>query len=613
MTIEIPSFESVSNKEDVFVSPLPELCVMIKGSTMLKAGRMGRPHFRKFHMSADLKLLQWESPNKGAAESSVAIGDIEEVITGQKTKIFEGNPIPEYEAISFSVIYKQGNTKRSLDIVCKDRVEYDIWTVGLQALINGFDNLDGLRLMSEADLSKADGKLMLELGLFGDRVSVKEDACDIYTWGASPKGVLGHGEETEELFPRVVEALLGRDIRTVACGTEHTLAVSVNGEMFSWGCGRGGKLGLKNILDRYMPLKIGAFENVNITFVSCNELHSASVTESGELYTFGRSGPHLGYTTEDRKQAVPRKVDLSTANKIKAVSCGLEFTIALNSEGELYSFGKNDCGQLGAGHFNDIEEPYLIKHLNGVRISKVSCGSKHVGAVTVNGDVWLWGSNEFGQLGRDKLEAHDIPFEAPSTFWNEEIQDIKCGGSHTVVLSCTGVLYVFGNGQSGQLGVAVNQTSPYITNPCILSMPNNTKVAKVDCGIEHTAAVTESGCLYTWGNGSRGRLGHGDHQDRYVPTLVESLAYKQVQSIACGAYHTAACVIRAWVHDQETKSCMACKQRFTTVRRRHHCRKCGGIFCGTCSQRKCPLLEIGYSEPVRVCDRCYFILTESTL
>ena len=55
---------------------------------------------------------------------------------------------------------------------------------------------------------------------------------------------------------------------------------------------------------------------------------------------------------------------------------------------------------------------------------------------------------------------------------------------------------------------------------------------------------------------------------RPIPTLVESLAYKQVQSIACGAYHTAACVIRAWVHDQETKSCMACKQRFTTVRRR---------------------------------------------
>ena len=52
------------------------------------------------------------------------------------------------------------------------------------------------------------------------------DACDIYTWGSSTKGTLGHGEEEEELVPRVVEALLGRDIRKLACGYEHTLAVS---------------------------------------------------------------------------------------------------------------------------------------------------------------------------------------------------------------------------------------------------------------------------------------------------------------------------------------------------------------------------------------------------
>ncbi len=54
---------------------------------------------------------------------------------------------------------------------------------------------------------------------------VLSDACDIYTWGSSFKGMLGHGEETEEVIPRVVEALLGRDVRKIACGTEHMLAV----------------------------------------------------------------------------------------------------------------------------------------------------------------------------------------------------------------------------------------------------------------------------------------------------------------------------------------------------------------------------------------------------
>ena len=57
-------------------------------------------------------------------------------------------------------------------------------------------------------------------------ISINLDACDIYTWGSSFKGMLGHGEETEEITPRVVEALLGRDVRKISCGTEHMLAVS---------------------------------------------------------------------------------------------------------------------------------------------------------------------------------------------------------------------------------------------------------------------------------------------------------------------------------------------------------------------------------------------------
>ena len=142
------------------------------------------------------------------------------------------------------------------------------------------------------------------------------------------------------------------------------------------------------------------------------------------------------------------------------------------------------------------------------------------------------------------------------------------------------------------------------------------------------------------------------------------MAYKNVQSIACGSHHTAACVIRAWVPDQEAKSCMGCKVKFTAVRRKvwrnvvflfqltrnlsltllagklsskifviyfckntsftlahqlfldsltqHHCRKCGGIFCHTCTSKKFPILEIGYSDPVRVCDRCYNVLSEKS-
>lgn len=187
--------QKVKMKLETIDGPYKEITLMVNGSTMLKAGRLGRPHFRKFQLSPDLKLLQWESPNKDKAETSISIKQIQELVKGQKTKVFEGNPIPEYEAISFSLLYKQGNLLRSLDIVCKDRTEYDFWTVGMEALIIGFDDVDGIgsfsKTMSSEDISSS--KLSLEFGLIGQRISVKEDACDIYTWGASVKGTLGHG------------------------------------------------------------------------------------------------------------------------------------------------------------------------------------------------------------------------------------------------------------------------------------------------------------------------------------------------------------------------------------------------------------------------------------
>lgn len=88
------------------------------------------------------------------------------------------------------------------------------------------------------------------------------------------------------------------------------------------------------------------------------------------------------------------------------------------------------------------------------------------------------------------------------------------------------------------------------------------------------------------------------------------MADKRCQSIACGQTHMAAMVLHGWVPDDEATQCMACKLKFTTIRRRHHCRKCGGIFCGNCSSKKFPLLEAGFSESVRVCDKCYAVLSK---
>lgn len=60
-----------------------------------------------------------------------------------------------------------------------------------------------------------------------------------------------------------------------------------------------------------------------------------------------------------------------------------------------------------------------------------------------------------------------------------------------------------------------------------------------------------------------------------------------------------------WIPDEEAAQCMACTQTFTTFRRRHHCRNCGGVFCGVCSNSQAPLPKFGLNKAVRVCRNCY--------
>lgn len=96
---------------------------------------------------------------------------------------------------------------------------------------------------------------------------------------------------------------------------------------------------------------------------------------------------------------------------------------------------------------------------------------------------------------------------------------------------------------------------------------------------------------------------------RSQPVEVEALAGKQCRLAVCGKDHMACTVIHGWVPDEEAAACMACKKNFTTIRRRHHCRQCGGLYCGMCSSKRFPLLDRGFSDPVRVCDKCHHELS----
>ena len=85
----------------------------------------------------------------------------------------------------------------------------------------------------------------------------QDDSCDVYTWGRGWRGMLGHGEETDELEPKILDPLLTKDITQLALSRTFSVALSSQGEVFSWGSGKYGRLGHGNLRDRFLPLMIG--------------------------------------------------------------------------------------------------------------------------------------------------------------------------------------------------------------------------------------------------------------------------------------------------------------------------------------------------------------------
>merc|ERR1712169_105093 len=166
---------------------------------------------------------------------------------------------------------------------------------------------------------------------------------------------------------------------------------------------------------------------------------------------------------------------------------------------------------------------------------------------------------------------------------------ISCGDFHTAVLTDAGGIYTWGEGHYGQLGHG--DKIPQYTKPFkIGNVFEKLRMVQLACGANHTAAITDSGQLYTWGYAVNGRLGHGDEEDQKIPKIVAPMQGKQVRQIACGGCHSTCTVIHGWIPDDESDQCMACKRVFTFVNRRHHCRNCGGLFCGSCTTKRFPLL-----------------------
>eukprot|EP00850_Spirogloea_muscicola_P021744 SM000260S09940 [mRNA] locus=s260:142979:146147:+ [translate_table: standard] len=316
---------------------------------------------------------------------------------------------------------------------------------------------------------------------------------DLWVWGDNRQGQLGLGTSSGRLahVPQRLEALAGAGVVGVACGASHALAVLASGEVYAWGAGASGQLGLgtpplfqrlAGSTSERLPRLLRTLQGVKVA--SFPSLHILMERDA------------------DR--------DLGLPVQVTSVAAGHMHSACTSEAGELFTFGGNRFGQLGIGTERDVPQPVLIDGLRGVE--GVACGGYHTAALAGSGDLFVWGGNEGGclGLGRNVLANVLVPtrIEADTVKQLTMVQ-VACGWKHTAAVSANGILFTWGWGGApgaavgsgdsggGQLGLDNDFDQPVPAQVALLAtssiggaQPQRVlPVLQVSCGFNHTAAV----------------------------------------------------------------------------------------------------------------------------
>ncbi|XP_075057981.1 putative E3 ubiquitin-protein ligase HERC6 isoform X2 [Mixophyes fleayi] len=323
----------------------------------------------------------------------------------------------------------------------------------------------------------------------------------MYCWGNNRFGHLGLADkEQEDVHFKENDYFHGKPgVQKVTCGGEHSLFLLDDGNVLSCGQNLCGQLGRKSDISSLE--QIHALEAQTIVDVGCGSNHSVAICNEGNIFTWGEGiQGQLGSGQILQQTPIPRKITGLSDIKIIQISCGHYHTVALSDDSSVFSWGKNDVGQLGLGkQITNHASPQLVKSLNGVPLVQVTAGGSQSFALSILGIVFGWGKNNAGQLGfnSDPQKGVFRPY-AVSSLRDLGVTYISCGDEHTAVLSKDGTVYTFGDATHGQLG---ESSTAHTSVPQKIEEYEG-QVSQVACGSYHTLLyVFTSNRVVSFGRG----------------------------------------------------------------------------------------------------------------
>jgi alpha-tubulin suppressor-like RCC1 family protein len=305
--------------------------------------------------------------------------------------------------------------------------------------------------------------------------------------------------------------------------------LSPYGGLYSWGDGINSQLGLDNITDYSSPKQVGALATWSAISASLSN-SSVGVRTNGTLWSWGMSGDE--FLNPGANRSSPKQVGVLTTWANSKVSSAYYSVLILKIDGTLWGWGANTPGGvLGQNNITGASSPIQVGLLTNW--SNVASNNYNVIATKTDGTLWTWGYNNLGQLGLGTSGAgtyKSSPNQVGAlTNWSK----VASGYNHSIAIKTDGTLWSWGQGSNGKLGLG--NTTNYSSPKQVGAL---TTWLNISAGYQHSIAIKTDGTLWSWGQGGSMQLGLGDATNRSSPVQVGALT--TWSKISCGTFHALA-------------------------------------------------------------------------
>ncbi|UNI20474.1 hypothetical protein JDV02_006555 [Purpureocillium takamizusanense] len=408
---------------------------------------------------------------------------------------------------------------------------------------------------------------------------IPTEVLAVLMFGGGENGELGLGpRQTEARRPRANTYLDPSDssrfhVVRLAPGGMHTIALTVDNKIISWGVNDNNALGRGTDWDGGLrdvdaesddegelnphestPAKINSTvfpPGTKFADVAAGDSCSFALTDTGLVYGWGtfrdpEGKEGFGYQPDGtliKKQETPTLI--RGLQNIVQIACGANHALALDASGNIWAWGRGNQNQFGQRLFGRHQESLLPRIVRVCRGSAkyIACGEYHCFAVDQSDNVWGWGLNSFGQAGDAKSAGGNeallpFPMKIPG-LCGKGVTLLAGGAHHSVAVAANNDCLVWGRIDGGQLGVSF--TSEQLEDEAIVRrddrnkpriclrptlVPHVGKVIHAACGTDHTIFVSSDGHAYSTGFGSEGQLGLGSDDDVSVAERIVGKAVK---------------------------------------------------------------------------------------